>query len=76
MTVDFCVEALEEAIARYGPSGIFNSDQGSQFTSNDFTSVLKAHAIRITWGFVSKNCGRVLVRVVFQVHDRAKVLSS
>ncbi len=48
MTPDFCVEALEEAIARYGPPAIFNSDQGSQFTSNEFTSVLKAHAIRIS----------------------------
>jgi putative transposase len=40
MTTDFCVEALEEAIARYGPPEIFNTDQGSQFTSADFTRVL------------------------------------
>lgn len=48
MTADFCVEALEEAIAQYGPPEIFNSDQGSQFTSNDFTQVLKAHSIQIS----------------------------
>jgi putative transposase len=48
MTPDFCVEALEEAIAKYGPPEIFNSDQGSQFTSNDFTKVLKAHGIKIS----------------------------
>jgi putative transposase len=48
MTTDFCLEALEEAIAQYGPPEIFNSDQGSQFTSNEFTQVLKAHAIKIS----------------------------
>jgi putative transposase len=48
MTPDFCVEALEEAIAKYGPPEIFNSDQGSQFTSNDFTKVLKAYDIEIS----------------------------
>jgi len=39
---DFCVEALEEALRRFGRPEIFNTDQGSQFTSTDFTSVLKA----------------------------------
>jgi putative transposase len=48
MTPDFCVEALEEAIAKYGAPEIFNTDQGSQFTSDDFTKVLKAHGIRIS----------------------------
>ena len=48
MTTDFCVEALEEAIAKYGPPEIFNTDQGSQFTSEDFTQVLKAHDIKIS----------------------------
>ena len=45
---DFCVEALEEALARYGRPEIFNTDQGSQFTSEDFTGVLKAHEIMIS----------------------------
>jgi putative transposase len=48
MSTDFCVEALEEAIARYGPPEIFNTDQGSQFTSAEFTGVLKSHEIRIS----------------------------
>src|SRR3954466_6468137 len=39
---DFCVDALEEALRRFGRPEIFNTDQGSQFTSTDFTSVLKA----------------------------------
>ena len=41
MTTDFCIEALEEAIAQYGPPEICNTDQGSQFTSVEFTQVLK-----------------------------------
>ncbi len=48
LDVDFCVEALQEALARYGKPEIFNSDQGCQFTSNAFTRVLKAQAIRIS----------------------------
>jgi len=48
MAADFCVDALEEAIARYGTPEIFNTDQGSQFTSDDFTKVLKGHQIRIS----------------------------
>jgi putative transposase len=48
MTTDFCVEALEEAIARYGPPEIFNTDQGSQFTSAEFTRVLADNSIKIS----------------------------
>ena len=45
---DFCVEALEDALTRYGPPEIFNTDQGAQFTSKAFTTVLKAHAVAIS----------------------------
>jgi len=48
MDTSFCVDALEEAIERYGCPEIFNTDQGSQFTSEDFTSVLKNNDIRIS----------------------------
>jgi putative transposase len=48
MSTDFCVEALEEAISKYGQPEIFNTDQGSQFTSADFTDVLKTNGIRIS----------------------------
>ena len=44
----FCVEALEEALARYGRPEIFNTDQGSQFTSADFTGTLKRHEVTIS----------------------------
>jgi putative transposase len=44
----FCIEAVEEAIVRYGCPGIFNTDQGSQFTSHDFTGVLRKNEIAIS----------------------------
>jgi putative transposase len=45
---DFCVEALDEALTRYGRPEIFNTDQGGQFTSEEFTSTLKDHEITIS----------------------------
>jgi putative transposase len=48
LTADFCIEALEEALARHGRPDIFNTDQGSQFTSIDFIEVLKAVGIAIS----------------------------
>lgn len=48
LTADFCLEAVEEAIARYGTPEIFNTDQGSQFTSAAFIGLLKERNIRIS----------------------------
>jgi putative transposase len=48
LDASFCTEALEEAISRYGTPEIFNSDQGSQFTSEAFTDILNTHGIRIS----------------------------
>ena len=48
MDTDFCVEAVEEALERHGAPGIFNTDQGSQFTSDAFTGLLKGNGIRIS----------------------------
>jgi putative transposase len=48
MDAAFCVEALEEALARHGKPEIFNTDQGSQFTGASFTGVLAANDIRIS----------------------------
>jgi putative transposase len=48
MEADFCVEALEEAIAKYGKPEIFNTDQGSQFTGEAFTGVLIRNRIAIS----------------------------
>ena len=44
----FCVDALEEAIKLYGAPEIFNTDQGCQFTSEEFTGLLKQHEIKIS----------------------------
>ena len=48
MDADFCIEALEEALARYGRPEIFNTDQGSQFTSADSTGVLLREGVAIS----------------------------
>jgi putative transposase len=48
MTADFCIEAVEEAIARFGTPEIFNTDQGSQFTSADFIGLLTQHGITVS----------------------------
>jgi putative transposase len=48
MDAGFCVEALNEALSKYGKPKIFNTDQGSQFTSFDFTGVLKGAEITIS----------------------------
>ena len=56
MTTDFGLEAVQEAIAAYGKPEIFNTDQGSQFTSHEFTQLLKDNAIRISMD--GKGCWR------------------
>ena len=48
LETEFCVQALKEAIDRYGIPDIFNTDQGSQFTSFQFTNILKDHEIKIS----------------------------
>jgi putative transposase len=48
LETDFCIEALEEALARFGAPEIFNTDQGSQFTSMAFTAVLQREKIAIS----------------------------
>jgi len=49
-TIDsqFCIEALEEALSRFEKPEIFNSDQGAQFTSNEFTEILIKNEIKIS----------------------------
>jgi putative transposase len=48
MDVDFCLEAVEEALVRYGRPEIFNTDQGSQFTSAAFTGLLLENVIAVS----------------------------
>ena len=61
MDAQFCVAALEEAIAHYGIPGIFNTDQGSQFTSDDFLSVLEEHGIQISTDSVNRALDNISV---------------
>lgn len=56
LTADFCVEALEEAIVRYGRPEIMNTDQGSQFTSAEFVGALQANQIAVSMD--GKGCWR------------------
>jgi putative transposase len=62
MDAGFCVMALEEALARFGTPDIFNTDQGSQFASFAFTSVLKDTEIRISMD----GCGRWMDNVFIE----------
>jgi len=48
LTTDFCIEAVQEAIHRNGKPDIFNTDQGSQFTSLEFTQLLRDNGIAIS----------------------------
>lgn len=56
LAADFCVEAVEEAIARHGIPEIFNTDQGSQFTSNEVVTCLQRYGIRLSMD--GKGCWR------------------
>jgi putative transposase len=56
LTTDFCIDAVEEAIAKFGCPRIFNTDQGCQFTALDFTELLKRHEIAISMD--GKGCWR------------------
>jgi putative transposase len=56
LTTDFCVEAVQEALMRHGKPAIFNTDQGSQFTSEAFTDLLIRHDIAISMD--GKGCWR------------------
>src|SRR5438445_10239454 len=59
---DFCVEALEEALPRYGRPEIFNTDRGSQFTTDDFTGTLKDHGIRISMDGKGRCMDNIFIR--------------
>jgi putative transposase len=56
LTTDFCLEAVQDAVVRYGLPEIFNTDQGCQFTSQEFTGLLNNHGIQISMD--GKGCWR------------------
>ena len=61
MTSDFCVAALHEALALYGSPSIFNTDQGSQFTSEAFTRVLLDAGVRVSMDGVGRAIDNVFI---------------
>jgi putative transposase len=56
LTTDFCLDAVQEAVVRYGTPEIFNPDQGCQFTSQEFTGLLTHHGIQASMD--GKGCWR------------------
>ena len=56
LTTDFCLDAVQDAVVRYGTPEIFNTDQGCQFTSLEFTGLLTTHGIQISMD--GKGCWR------------------
>ena len=61
MDVSFCLEALDEALSKYGKPEIFNTDQGSQFTSETFTGRLKKAGIAISMDGKGRWCDNVFI---------------
>ena len=61
LDADFCVAAVEEAIAKYGIPAIFNTDQGCQYTSDAFIGVLKSHRIEISMSGTGRALDNVYV---------------
>jgi putative transposase len=67
MSVDFCLRALNGALTEYGTPKIFNTDQGAQFTSNDFTGLLAKNNIAISMdGAIVTMAGRALDNVFIE----------
>ena len=73
---NFCVEALEEALAHYGCPEIFNTDQGSQFTSEDFIDVLLAHGIQISMDGKGRWLDNVFIERLFSIGKQVVIHAS
>lgn len=66
LDVSFCVAALEEALAMYPAPEIFNTDQGSQFTSADFTEILRARGIKISMDSKGRAKDNIIIERFFR----------
>jgi transposase InsO family protein len=73
LSADFCVAALEEALARYGRPEIFNTDQGSQFTSDDFIGILKRQGITISMDGKGRCMDNIFVERLWRSRKYEKV---
>lgn len=70
---DFCIDALEEAITKYGQPEIFNTDQGSQFTSKDFTDELIKREIKISMDGKGRALDNVLIERFWRSLKQEKI---
>ena len=69
----FCIEALQEALAQYGNPEIFNTDQGCQYTSEAFTSILKANQIKISMDGKGRALDNVFVERLWRTVKQEEV---
>jgi len=69
----FCIEALQEALAHYGKPEIFNTDQGCQYTSEAFTSILKANQIKISMDGKGRALDNVFVERLWRTVKQEEV---
>ena len=76
MEVNFCLEAVEEAMARHGKPEIFNTDQGSQFTSAAFTGLLADNGVRISMDGRGAWRDNVFVERLWRYGDRSSMRRS
>jgi len=70
---EFCVEALEEALSRHGRPEIFNTDQGSQFTSDGFTGTLERHKVTISMDGKGRYMDNIFVERLWRPQIRGGV---
>ena len=66
MSVEFCCEALREALEEHGAPGIFNTDQGAQFTSPDFTGMVEAAGTTVSMDGKGRATDNVFVERVWR----------
>ena len=69
----FCVDALNEALEKYGCPDIFNTDQGSQYTSEDFTGILKSKGIKISMDGKGRALDNVFVERLWRTVKQEEV---
>ncbi len=66
LTVEFCIDALQDALRHHGTPEIFNSDQGAQFTSPEFTDILKQHDVTISMDGKGRATDNIFVERVWR----------
>lgn len=66
MDKQFCIDCVSEAFEKYGEPAIFNTDAGTQYTSNEFVSLLKDHKIRISMDGIGRCLDNVFIERTFR----------